>query len=217
MDRDIVTVICSQSLSSNRRIIRQDVSSLQARLIFIADIVFDGTKDHLDILTVARTPEICKASGQSVCPSCKICYPNESSRGCFGPLKPETRVIFHKNERFWKFRRTNIWPKKVLIVEIRVRLRSYRAINGKESNDRVNVPSLGSRSNRHDRTWSITRDSHTSNKAYCRLRVSNCKKRPWFSASATSKTPNECHSGRIFCSLDAFIHICYHYKRNVLS
>lgn len=32
-----------------------------------------------------------------------------------------------------------------------------------------------------------------------------------------SKTPNKCRSGRIFCSLDAFIYVCYDYKRNVLS
>lgn len=121
----------------------------------MADIVFDGTKDHPDILIVARTREICEASGQSVCSGCKICYPNASCQGCFGSLKPETRVVFHRNERFWKFRRTNIWPEKILIVETRVRLRSYRAISGKESNGAV--------SDRHDRTWSITRDSHTSN------------------------------------------------------
>lgn len=99
MDRDIVVIICSQSLSSNRRILRQDVSFLQARLIFIADIVFDGTKDHPDILIVTRTREICKASGQSVCSGCKICYPNAPFQGCFGSLKPETRVVCHRNER----------------------------------------------------------------------------------------------------------------------
>lgn len=60
MDRDIVVIICSQSLSSNRRILRQDVSFLQARLIFIADIVFDGTKDHPDILIVTRTKKFVK-------------------------------------------------------------------------------------------------------------------------------------------------------------